>query len=277
MAAKNVVGIDLGTRKSGVCWIAGNEVVRFATVQTVNLVALLTQIEQQYQRPTAVVVDAPIDPTAGAGFRRIDRVFMRGLFNNNHVGLQPNNPDLLNMMGEIQTLIEWCAAREIQYSNEFPAPHERVLRETMPNPAFGILSAPNALLQLKRTLRFRYGRGDNIAPITVAFECHANAPNQLFAPLQHAPTNWNELEQIPHGIVGEQSDDLIAALVCASLAWWQVNSNEIAFVREGRGHYLLPPARMIHPEWVAEICRILDHDDFDAVETNVCPNRHAEG
>jgi hypothetical protein len=277
MTVKSVVGIDLGTRKSGVCWIAGNDVVRLETVQTENLVVSLTQIEQQYQHPTAIVVDAPIDPTASAGFRLIDRVFMRGLFNNNHVGLQPNNPDLLNMMGWIQALIEWCEGREIQYTNEFPSPHERVLRETMPNPAFGILSSPDALLQLKRTLRFRYGRGDNIAPITVAFECHANAQNQLFAPLQHAPKNWNELESIPQGIGGEQYDDLIAAFVCASLAWCQVNSDEIGFVKEARGHYLLPPARMIHPAWIAEICRILDHDDFGAVETNVCPNRHTEG
>lgn len=273
MPNKDVVGIDLGTRKSGVCWIKGNEVVRLETVQTANLVATLTQFEQQYQRPSAVVVDAPIDPTAGAGFRLIDRVFMRGLFNNNHVGLQPNNPDLLNMVAEIQSLVEWCEERGIQYSNEFPAQNEQVLRETMPNLAFGVLSAPNELLQLKRTLRFRYGRGDNIAPITVAFECLANVPNQLFAPLQHAPANWNELEEIPLNIVDEQSDDLIAALVCASLAWWQVNS-EIGYVKEDRGHYLLPPSRMIHPEWVAEICRILNHNDFNAVETNICPNRH---
>lgn len=277
MTTKNVVGIDLGTRKSGVCWIAGTDIVRLETVQTENLVDSLTQIENQNQRPLAVVVDAPIDPTAGAGFRRIDRVFMRGLFNNNYVGLQPNNPDLLNMQGEIQALIEWCADRDISYSNEFPSRNERVLRETMPNLAFGILSAPNALLKLKRTLRFRYGRGDNIAPIIVAFECHATALSQFFAPLQHAPTNWNELEKIPHGLVGEQSDDLIAALVCASLAWWQVNSNEIGYVKEARGHYVLPPPRMCHTEWVAEICRILDHNDFEAVETNVRLDPHAEG
>jgi predicted RNase H-like nuclease len=277
MTAKSVVGIDLGKRKSGVCWISGDEVVRLETFQTENLVASLTGIEQQDQHPTAIVVDAPIDPTEGAGFRLIDRVFMRGLFNNNHVGLQPNNPDLLNMKGEIQALIEWCKARNIHYTNEFPSQDERVLRETMPNPAFGILSSPNALLQLKEPLRFRYGRGKNIAPITVAFECHANAENQLFAPLQHAPKNWKELEGIPQGIAEEQSDDLIAALVCASLAWWHVNSDQISFVKEARGHYLLPPAHMIHTEWIAEICQILDHDDFATVKTNLCPNRHAGG
>lgn len=277
MTAKNVIGIDLGTRKSGVCWIAGNRVVRLETIQTENLIESLNRFEQLYQQPTALVVDAPIDPTAGDGFRLIDRVFMRGLFNNNHVGLQPNNPDLLNMLGEIQALVEWCEGRGIQYSNEFPAPHERVLRETMPNPALGILSPPNSVLQLKRTLRFRYGRGENIAPIIVAFECQANLLNQLLAPLENAPTNWNELEQIPQGIVGEQSDDLIAGLVCASLAWWQVNTNEIGYVREDRGHYLLPPARIIHHEWIAEICRIIGHNDFNAVETNLCPNRNAQG
>ena len=274
MAVKSVIGIDLGTRKSGVCWVSGNDIVRLKTFQTENLIASLTQIEQTDRCPTALVVDAPIDPTGGAGFRRIDQVFMRGLFNNNHIGLQPNNPDLLNLMGNVQALVEWCRARGIEYSNQFPPSSERVLRETMPNPAFGILSAPNELLQLKRILRFRYGRGSNVAPITVAFECLGNAPNPLFAPLQNAPTNWAELQQIPQDIVHEQSDDLIAALVCASLAWWQINSDEIAYVKEERGHYLLPPVRMIRPEWLTEICRIVNHADFDGVETNVCPNRN---
>jgi predicted RNase H-like nuclease len=276
MAEKHVIGIDLGTRKSGVCWIAGSEIVFLRTVETEILINTLSELEQKHQTPTAVVVDAPIDATSEAGFRRIDRVFMRGLFNNNHVGLQPNNPDLLDMLGEIQALVKWCEERSIKYSNEFPAADERVLRETMPNPAFGVLSAPDSLLQLKKRLRFRYGRGKNIAPITVAFECCAGNPNSLFAPLKRAPTNWEALESIPNRVADEQSDDLIAALVCASLAWWQVHSDSIGYVKEERGHYLLPPAHMIHPEWTEELSRILDHEDFKSVETNLRPSEHSK-
>lgn len=269
MTRRSVIGIDLGTRKSGVCWISDNNVVCLRTIPTADLTTRLSEFEQQHQPPSAVVVDAPINPTFGTGFRKIDRVFMRGLFNNNHVGLQPNNPDLLNLTNEVQELTKWCEARGVRYSNEFSGDEEPVLRETMPNPALGILSAPNEVLRLKQSLRFRFGRGCNIAPIIVAFECVSNSTIQLFAPLQNAPKSWTELEQIPQGIIGEQSDDLIAALVCAALGWWQINSHEISYVKEACGHYLLPPARMIHPDWVSEICRIVNHADFDSVETNV--------
>ena len=277
MSENHVIGIDLGTRKSGVCWIAGNHIAVLQTITTVKLIAELTEIERQQRPPSIVVVDAPIDPTAVAGFRDIDRVFMRGLFNNNHVGLQPNNPDLLNMLGEIEALMEWCEARGIQYSNDFNQRNQRLLRETMPNTALGILAAPNDLLILKRRLRFRYGRGSNVAPIIVAYEClEGHPPTELFQPLVNAPMDWNALEQFPQNMAQVQSDDLIAAMVCGSLAWWQANSDETGYVREERGHYLLPPARMIHQEWVAEICRILGHADFAAVETNLCPIGQAE-
>jgi molecular chaperone DnaK (HSP70) len=61
MPAKSVIGIDLGTRKSGVCWVSGNDIVRLQTFETETLIATLTQLEQQDQCPTALVVDAPID------------------------------------------------------------------------------------------------------------------------------------------------------------------------------------------------------------------------
>jgi predicted RNase H-like nuclease len=206
-----------------------------------------------------------------AGFRLIDRVFMRGLFNNNNVGLQPNNPDLLDMADEVQALTEWCNAKGIQYSNDFPSENPCVLRETMPNPAFGILSNPADLFQLKRRLRFRYGRGSNVAPIVVAFECLAGHAVELFQPIENAPGDWDALEQVPQNLTDSQSDDLIAALVCGALAWWQANTNEVGFVREMRGHYLLPPSRMIHQTWRDELSRILSDDDFAAVETNINP------
>lgn len=277
MNAKDVIGIDLGTSKSGVCWISGVDVVHLQTVQTENLLAFLTQAEQDCRCPTTVVVDAPINPGVGGGFRLIDRVFMRGHFNNNHVGLQPNNPDLLNMMGVLQPLIEWCEARGILYSNEFPVPGDRGLRETMPNVALGMLTAPATLLQMKRRLRFRYGRGANVAPITVAFESLGEGPVPLFAPLRNAPTTWVDLEAVPQGVQGEQADDLIAGLVCAALAWWQANSDVVGYVKGEQGHYLLPPLHMIHPDWLAELRRILVNEDFALIDSNMVHDRRVEG
>ncbi len=276
MKRKHVIGIDLGTRKSGVCWIAGNELAFLSTIETLNLVDSLAEIEAEQDVPTVVVVDAPIDPTDGGGFRDIDRVFMRGLFNNNHIGLQPNNPDLLNMANEVAALAGWCNERGIEYSNDFPSESEKVLRETMPNPALGILSAPETLMPVKQRLRFRYGRGKNVPPIVVAFESLQGGAISLFEHLEGAPMNWDTLEQLPQNLRIEQSDDLIAALVCGSLAWWQANTNEVGFVTEDRGHYLLPPLRLIHADWSDEICRILGDDDFADVETNLCPARQVQ-
>jgi hypothetical protein len=264
----DVLGIDLGTRKSGVCWVSGNEIAVLRTINTEDLVESLTEIEEQQETPHVVVVDAPIDPTDGEGFRDIDRFFMKGLFNNNHVGLQPNNPDLLNMNAEVEALRMWCHDRNIQYSNDFPTNDARTLRETMPNPAFGILSCPDALLPVKRRLRFRYGRGCNVAPIIVAFETLVGQPCEFLDVLDNAPVDWNALEQIPENMAQEQSDDLVAALVCVSLAWWHLNTDEVGFVKEDRGHYLLPPCRLVHQRWLAEIRRILARDEFEDVETN---------
>jgi hypothetical protein len=39
MTIRHVIGIDLGTSKSGVCWIAGNRITVLRTIQTDNLIA----------------------------------------------------------------------------------------------------------------------------------------------------------------------------------------------------------------------------------------------
>ncbi|OJW13113.1 MAG: hypothetical protein BGO49_20145 [Planctomycetales bacterium 71-10] len=67
----------------------------------------------------------------------------------------------------------------------------------------------------------------------------------------------------------EQSDDLIAAMLCAVLGWWSAHTDEVGFVREERGHYLMPPARLVHPNWLHELTSILLSQDFCKVETNL--------
>lgn len=93
----NYLGIDLGIVKSGVCWIADDRMVALTVELSDQLINALNQLAGHYGTPTVTLVDAPIDPQGEAGFRPVDRVFMRGLFNNNHIGLQPNNPDLLKL------------------------------------------------------------------------------------------------------------------------------------------------------------------------------------
>jgi len=266
--SNQVLGIDLGTAKSGLCWIDGNKVVALTTCSASELVNQLEMISKDRGFPSAVVVDVPIDPTAAAGFRLTDRVFVRGLFNNNHVGLQPNNPDLLNLAATFEPLREWCISHGIRYSNEFPGPKAGVLRETMPNVALGMLSSPSDLLIIKKKLRFRYGRGSNVAPVVVCFEC-LQPKHSFFAPVVNAPDSWDALLEVASTATNSQSDDLIAALTCAMLAWWCCNSNEISYVHEARGHYLLPPRTAIHSKWHKELLRILGDDDFADVKTNL--------
>jgi hypothetical protein len=176
---------------------------------------------------------------------------------------------LLDLFSQIDSLKEWCGDLGIYYSNEFEGRARGVLRETMPNPAYGVLCSPDDLLLLKRRLRFRYGRGGNIAPIIVAFECHSGQQNEFFSPIRNAPKEWDSLETIIGTLGGEQSDDLIAAMLCALLGWWSANTDEVGFVREERGHYLMPPARLVHPEWKSELARILRSKDFHEVTTNL--------
>jgi len=269
MAGRHCIGIDLGTRKSGVCSIVDKSIHHLKTALTASLISTLTSLAKQVGTPSIVVVDVPIAAVEGSGFRLVDRVFMRGKFNNNHVGIQPNNPDLLAMGSVLESLREWCAGCGIHYSNEFPGPRDGVLRETMPNVAFGMTANPTDLLATKAKLRFRFGRGKNIAPVIVAFECLNGKVVEFFRPIQDAPRSWDALEKKIGKVKGEQSDDLIAALVCGTLAWWACNTEEVGYVREDRGHYLLPPRKAMENEWLDELTVILQGDHFRDVKTNL--------
>ncbi len=283
MSNLTVIGIDVGIRKSGVCRISGN---RLRELKTINTAHLRDWLEEAESTPKMIVIDAPIDPTNGGGFRDIDRAFMRGRFNNNHAGLQPNNPDLLNLGGIIEYLKGWCCDRGIFYSNQFshrPLSENGqagVLRETMPNVSLGTLSPPKELCKTKKKLRFRYGRGSNVAPIVVAYETAVgtNRIKGFLGGIENAPCNWEELEGWRDRAAGQgadrqaeeqQADDLIAALVCAVLGWLEVNHGNIGYVKGSRGHYVLPPPTLIDGEWKKEIRGILNCSDFCKLESNI--------
>lgn len=283
MSDLTVIGIDVGIRKSGVCRISGN---RLRELKTINTAHLRDWLEEAESTPKIIVIDAPIDPTNGGGFRDIDRAFMRGQFNNNHAGLQPNNPDLLNLGGIIECLKGWCCNRGIFYSNQFPlGPFNEgrqggILRETMPNVSLGILSSPQELRNNKTKLRFRYGRGNNVAPIVVAYETAVDTEKirEFLNGIGDAPCNWAELEDWRDRAAGQgvdrqaeeqQADDLIAALVCAVLGWLEVKHGNVGYVKGSRGHYVLPPPTLIDGEWKEEIRRILNCNDFSELESNI--------
>jgi hypothetical protein len=269
MPEQNVLGIDLGTSKSGICWLEGSKIASLQCVKPEKLIPRLDELRKAHGPPSVVVVDVPIDPTSASGFRLVDRVFMRGLFNNNHVGLQPNNPDLLDLTATFEPLRAWCKTNAVTYCNKCPVPQTGILREAMPNIALGMLCKPDNLLAAKKRLRFRYGRGANIAPIVVIFECLQGTVNGFFEPLIKPPISWEALEKLAEGQKQWQADDLIAALTCGTLGWWCCHSTEVGYVQENRGHYLLPPARFHRPEWLSELRKILLDDDFAAVQTNL--------
>lgn len=265
-ACVSVIGVDLGTAKSGLCGIVDGRVQLLEVVPPDDLAAKFAEFARAHGNPQEVVVDAPIAPegVGATGFRSVDRVFMRGLFNNNHVGLQPNNPALLDLAPPLAVLSASCASMGLRYSNAFPetAP---CIRETHPNAALGVLSDPNELKRVKRTLRFRYGRGDNVAPIVVAFEALVGSVVPLLEPLTAgAPLTWELVEC--HGLeAGSQGDDIVAALTCACLAWQEASGASVGYVSDTGGHYLLPPRDMAHASWVIELRRIIEESGFDGL------------
>ena len=264
-----VLGIDLGTAKSGVCWIKGNSIHQIETIRTAALATYLEQKSTSLPTPKVVVVDVPIDPTSASGYRLVDRAFMRGRFNNSVMGLSPNNPDFLNLEGSYLPIKLWFDKLHICYSNQFQFNCDNSLRETFPNAALGMLVPPSEYLAAKRRLRFRYGQGKNRKPVIVAFEALAGRDHEFFKPINGVPKTWEQLEAKSQDLRNEQSDDLIAATVCGCLAWWACNTDRVGFVSEERGHYLLPPREMLDRAWLKEIDTILCGAEFKNVKTNL--------
>lgn len=162
-------------------------------------------------------------------------------------------------------MVKWlrCFIHEQSFSDSNPLP-----LETMPNVSLGILTAPNLLLDRKYKLRFRYGRGRNIAPIVVAFECLESKASEFFASIKGVPISWALLEEAAN-VREVQADDLISAFTCAALGWWAGSHREYSYVHNGRGHYILPPKRFVHEAWRSEINRILRDPVFQGVSTNL--------
>lgn len=267
----NVIGIDLGSVKSGVCWIADGKVSELKSVPASELTESLDLLARIHGDVAEVVVDAPMAAggAAASAFRRVDRVFMRGLFNNNHAGLQPNNPALLDLGVPLEDLADWCSARLVRYSNEFPAEGPRV-REAMPNVALGVLADPAVLLAVKQRLRFRYGRGASVAPIVVAFEALLGSNCDFLRPLTGGSVvDWSVVEaRDPEHFW--QADDLVSAATCACLGW-QDAQGIAGYVSDPAGHYLLPPLAMARAPWVAEVRRILADPDFGSMSSSWRP------
>lgn len=263
-----VLGIDLGTRKSGICWIMGRRIQALRYVNAGELVAVLEHFRQEHGAPDVVVIDVPIDARWGKGFRLVDRVFMRGLFNNNHTGLQPNNPDLLDLAATLGPVRAWCDELGARYCNRCPIPQQGVLLETMPNVALGMLCDPQELIEPRRRLRFRYGRGKNVAQIVTVFECLQGTAHGFFTVMENPPLTWAALAECAKDGPAWQSDDLIAALTCGTLAWWCRHTGEVGYIREEHGHYLLPPPRLVHPTWREELRKILGDPLFENLQTN---------
>ena len=110
----------------------------------------------------------------------------------------------------------------------------------MPNPAFGVLCPPDSLLMLKKRLRFRYGRGKNIASIIVAFECHSGQRSEFFHLFRTHRRNgrvWSR-QSVLLGL--DSPDDLIAAMV--SRSYRLVDRRIQMRLESGKkgAHYLMP-------------------------------------
>lgn len=291
-----VLGLDLGTRKTGLAILQETAPHTWSNhllmvVPTTKLVPLLRDlIGPHHPDVVRVMVDAPFGLQKVETYRAMDRLFMRGLFNNNHVGLQPNNPGLLNI--DIAPLAELLHTWQIRWSNHFdPEPtSQRCIRETFPNLVLGLLFAPDAFRIHRRRLRFQFGRGSNVPVVSTAFDLldhatrsshpHQNLPAFFTILTDTSQLTWDWLwSQIHTQKSPPQADDLIAALTCALVGAHEFRSTS-GFVRTTLhpeddprcGHYALPGPDLIHPAWHIEINELARAPDLiDLLEHSYLP------
>lgn len=283
-----VIGLDLGTSKTGVSilkQIKGGETWQCTHLNVVEAEKVFKYISGEVpvpQRVRRVVVDAPISDEGQSvqSFRPIDRLFMRGQFNNNHVGLQPNNPHLLNIDYNALTKPlnkEWGMAWSDEWGDSSLRTETRVIRETFPNPVLGMLFSPCTLKERRALLRFRFGRGKNVPVVSAAFDLIAErgAPPAFFDILDESNLiDWKWLcctdsDQTTMGVKRPQGDDLIAALSCALVGAHEVNGTAgyVSVTGEAEadspaGHYLLPHRKHIHQDWLDELRDLIDEAEF---------------
>ena len=266
-----IIGLNLGVKKTGVCALDGVGGVDVLTsVSTGELNAFLDVLEEESGVPARVVADTPLQEEAPLGFRSFEQGFMQGLFSNTQVGLQPKDPSAPGpKLGPIKW---WLRNHGLSWSNEFPAGTAGVSRETDANVALGLLVDPALLLEHRHALRFRYGRGKYLAPVVVAFDLLAQRQvvHPFFQPvLGDQPLSWAWLEGASNTSFEQkanaQADELIAALTCALLGTYEL-SGSATQIRDEDGHYLLPPAALIHDAWKRELSWILKDPTFADVQ-----------
>lgn len=282
---KSVIGLDLGTKKAGICCLSNEIRPSSWSVSTLKVskeeyvVEELKNIVDDATRISRVVIDAPVGQgNTVEGYRAIDRFFMRRDFNNNNVGLQPNNPNLLKIdTQELKGLLsEW----EIEWSNDWngDSQHSRLMRETFPNVVLGMLFEPDKIEEHRRKLRFQFGRGSNVPVVSAAFDLISKNKNKrasdFLSILNVSDTlDWEWLygrhESNDKVSIETQGDDLIAALACALVGVYDLQGNA-GYVRTRQdeqddiveGHYLLPGAEHLHPAWKQEIQKIYSEAEF---------------
>ena len=269
----SIIGLALGKKVTGVCVLSpGNDMETLTSVPTAELSAFLELMEEESGAPREVVVDAPLGNTSSLNFRSFEQVFLQGLFSNRHVGIQPNTPGGEGL--KLGPLKKWLYNNRIEISNEFPA-QAGVARETYPSLVLGLLLEPGALQNHKNTLRFRYGRGKYLAPISVAFDLLARdaargaTGHPFFAPvLGDKPPSWEWIEATSNTSFEEkasaQGDVLLSALTCALVGLHDLNGQGCA-LGDDEGHYLLPPLEHMHEGWKRELARLLKGPDFGKV------------
>lgn len=277
MHSTSVIGIDLGKKTTGICHLktTGNawSIGQLSTVETPKLESVLTDINVQAGPVVRVVVDAPIGESKVASFRPVDKVFMRGEFNNNNKGLQPNNPGLLDI--DVSVLKATVGAWGMLYSNDWLAsPSQPVLRETFPNVVMGTVLDPDALLEHRNLLRFRFGKGRSVPFVSAAFDfvVKNNHVPPFFEVLEDADSmSWEWLDSVANFEARTgRSDDLIAALSCALVAAHDWNGNggyvSVSASNDGTevaGHYTLPGRVHMDEQWANEINRICSDAEFN--------------
>lgn len=282
-----VIGLDLGTSKTGASVLEKNEddglwhCTHLDVVETDQAFGHLSELIDHPEQVIRIVVDAPIGRKDSVeSYRPVDKLFMRGQFNNNHVGLQPNNPGLLNIDYSALTASlrqEWGIAWSDDWDKA--SSEARLMRETFPNPVLGMLFAPEVIKEQRRLLRFRFGRGRNVPVVSAVWDLIAKqgtSPSFFDLLDQASALDWSWLSQMSSDRMAtstenRQGDDLIAALTCALVGAHEVNgtAGHVRVTNDDEsdfsaGHYLLPHRDHIHPRWLQELQRLTSEADFSS-------------